>query len=88
LTPKTVTSLSDFKIGQQYNFFWNDGNPNNKILHLRGIVDSDVYVFCYWRKSKKYWNYKIESAGFLSMLIKDKIITYNGKSNIKLWEES
>lgn len=79
-----ATSLTDLKIGYQYNFFWNDGNPNNRIMHLRGIVDSDVYIFCQWRKSKKYWSYKVESAGFLEMLIKEGIISCAGKSNIKM----
>lgn len=77
--------ISDFgfKIGYKYKIFYNKGNVNNQIIHLRGIIDGDIYVYCYWRKSKRYYDYKVESATYLAMLIKDGHIYCDGKSNLE-----
>lgn len=40
--------------------FYGKDNPNNKIIHVRGVVDNDKVVFCYWLKHKQYWFYKVE----------------------------
>lgn len=87
MTNGTINKIIEdfgFKIGYKYKIFFNKNNLNNQTIHLRGIVDSDVFVYCYWRKSKKYYDYKVESAGYLAMLIKDGNISCAGKSNIKL----
>lgn len=43
--------------GQSVKVFYNNGNPNNCIRHIRGIVDGDYIVFRTWRKGN--WHYHV-----------------------------
>lgn len=39
--------------------FYQKGNLNNELRHIRAIVDEDMVVYCTWWKIHRRWNYKI-----------------------------
>lgn len=51
--------------GQKYRLYYNEGNINNAIWHIRAIVDDEYIVCRKWSKRKQSWIYFIEdSHGF------------------------
>ena len=46
--------------GKSVRVFYNENNPNNKIKHIRAIVDGEYIVFRVWGENKKQWFYCIE----------------------------
>ena len=57
-----------FKIGRKYRIFFDKGNPNNRTIHIRAIVDEEYYVVRYWGKHKRHWIYQIEYKSHLDLL--------------------
>lgn len=45
---------------QKVRVFYNEGNINNQLRHIRAIVDDEFVVFRVWSKHKQYWVYKVE----------------------------
>lgn len=48
--------------------WFNDGNPNNQLIHVRGIVDGRVVHRSYSRKWGGAWRYELEMPGWLELL--------------------
>jgi len=84
---KLVKSIDEIKIGRKYKVFYGNGNINNQILHVRGIVDKHI-VCCWWRMSKQYFQFIVETSYYFELLIKNKHLYNAGKSNIKFMEET
>ena len=47
------------KVGEKYRWFCGEGNPNNKTIHIRAIVDSAQIVYKQWSRRKQYWVYVV-----------------------------
>ena len=48
--------------GRRLYLFYNKGNLNNKIIHIRSFVDEEYIVFKTWLKHRRRWEYSIEHA--------------------------
>ena len=51
-------------VGKSYRLFYNEGNHNNKKMHIRAIVDGDIIVYRYWRYGKQRWQYIVDDMIF------------------------
>jgi hypothetical protein len=61
-------SLPDYVVpGATIRWFWGEGNPNNKLVHIRAIVDDEWVVYRWWSR-RKGWRYKIEWAYWFWLL--------------------
>lgn len=54
-----LNSIQDLKPNTKVRLFYNENNINNKIIHIREIVDGEYIVFKIYNK-RKGWIYKIE----------------------------
>lgn len=45
--------------GQKVKVFYNEGNINNQIRHIRAVVDGEFIVYRVWSR-RKGWQYCIE----------------------------
>lgn len=48
--------------GDEIRVYFNEGNINNKLLHVRAIVDGEWVVTKTWQKRRKRWHYAVEHA--------------------------
>jgi len=48
------------KPGSKLYIDYGEGNRNNRIIHIRAIVDEEWVVSRTWWKSKRRWHYVIE----------------------------
>ena len=55
----------DLKVGDKLRFFYQEGNVNNCLYHVRGIVDETRIVVRWW--AKKCWKYKIMDLYFIEI---------------------
>lgn len=62
------------EVGKSYRINYGVGNINNKLIHVRGIVDGDIVVYREWWKSKKYWRYFVNDMLYFDMLFWDGIM--------------
>jgi len=53
------------KPGLRIRFHLGDDNINNKLMHIRAIVDGSVIVYCTWSKQRQVWRHNIEDPYFL-----------------------
>lgn len=53
--------------GATLRWFWGEGHPNNKVVHIRAIVDDEQVVYRWW-SARKGWVYQIESAYWFWLL--------------------
>ena len=67
-------------IGYKYRIFYYKNNPNNKIIHIRQIVDDNQVVYMWWSKTKRRWIYEIDTKYFFE--IGNEHIKKLGKSKI------
>jgi len=56
------------KIGDTIKVFYNKHNVNNKILHVRAIVDEEYIVLKRWSKRKQRWHYSIEHISWFDSI--------------------
>jgi len=47
--------------------FYNKGNFNNQLLHVRGTVDG-ITVYRYWSRRWRCWRYKVDDFGEIDSL--------------------
>lgn len=62
------------EICKKYKIFWNENNVNNKIIHVRAIVDGDQVVYKEYWKSKKRWVYFVKEMQWFDMLKEKGVI--------------
>lgn len=41
--------------GQKIRVFYNKGNINNQIRHIRGIIDDEYIVYRVWQKNRYFY---------------------------------
>jgi hypothetical protein len=52
------------KVGESYRVYYNEGNRNNRVIHVRAIVDDEYVVIRYWSYRQKDWMYRLEWVGY------------------------
>jgi len=57
------------RVGAKVRVFYNDGNPNNELRHIRAVVDGEYIVYRVW--GHRRWRYRIEWAYTFFLLWKD-----------------
>ena len=57
--------------GFSYNIFFGTGNPNNKKIHVRAVVDEHWIVYRSRSKRKQRWVYEIDYDYFFQLLARD-----------------
>jgi hypothetical protein len=65
--------IIELKVGNSYRIFYNKGNPNNMLIHVRAIVDKDYIVTKVWKNCK--WRYRIEYYYLYQLLARDGMLT-------------
>jgi hypothetical protein len=56
--------------GTKLLLFFNEGNPNNKGIEIRGIIDNRI-IYRTWFKRKQYWHYAIEGLYMFELWTRD-----------------
>ena len=56
------------EIGKSYKIFYDEGNLNNKTIHVLAVVDDNMIVYKYWRRHKMTWNYTVEHISYFDLL--------------------
>lgn len=64
-----MITLDDLKVGTSVRIFYREGNPNNRRIHIRAIVDDSVFVCRQWSRSHQTWFYSILHTYRLELLI-------------------
>lgn len=59
------------KPGASLWIYYNEGNINNRKIHVRAIVDERQVVFRWWSPGRRRWVYKIEDVYYFYTLGKD-----------------
>lgn len=62
-----MINLDEIQKDKIIKIFYNKNNINNKILHIRNIVDIDYIVFKSYSKTKKRWIYNIEHISYFEI---------------------
>ena len=50
----------DLTVGKSFKIHYGEGNINNRVIHIRAIVDDDKVVFRWWSKGRQSWIYEVE----------------------------
>ena len=61
--------------GHAVRVFYNPGNINNRLIHIRAIVDEDQVVFRWWSKHKQCWIYQVEDMYYFTLRHNDGRLT-------------
>jgi hypothetical protein len=59
------------KPGNAVKIFYNPGNINNRLIHIRAIVDDDEIVYRFWSKYRQCWIYEMKNLYFFILLHRD-----------------
>jgi len=68
------------EVGKTYELFYNEGNCNNMIFHVRAIVDCEYFVYKWWSTNKQSWRYIIEWGYLFHSWKRDGLIIDKGWS--------
>lgn len=61
-----ASTTCSFEVGQKLRIYFNPHNINNKLYHVRAIVDNDYLVVRMYRHG--HWIYKLERLDTLQAL--------------------
>jgi len=61
--------------GNKIRLFYDKGNPNNNLMHIRAIVDDDQIVYRWWSRRKQNWRYVIVWRYMFELWHKDNNLT-------------
>ena len=62
------------KPGNSIQIYFNENNPNNRLIHIRAIVDERYVVFRTWSKHKQDWMYEIHPIIHFEVLQKENCL--------------
>lgn len=68
--------------GTSFRFFYNTGNPNNCIAHIRAIVDNEWVVWRKWARTKQRWIYLVDYIHFFWLHQKDHKVKRESKEHL------
>jgi hypothetical protein len=57
-----VTAL--LQPGQKVRFDYGEPSPNNRVCHIRAIIDEEYIAFRVWSKTRRRWLYYIDDVYF------------------------
>ena len=57
--------------GKKIRVWYTKDNPNNRLLHIRAVVDEDWIVFKEWWYSKKRWHYEVKHKYYFEIRNRD-----------------
>jgi hypothetical protein len=62
------------KVGDSFKIDYGPKNSNNKVIHIRALVDDEYYVFRWWSKRRQRWIYDIETIDALRFIDKENAL--------------
>lgn len=69
------------EVGQKWKICYDSANNlNNRLIHIRAIVDEHQLVICTWSRRKQYWRYEMMDLYYFNLLKDDGNIKLKGKS--------
>ncbi len=68
------------EVGQKWKIHYNAHNPNNRLIHIRAIVDEQQLAICTWSNRKKYWRYEMMDLYYFNLLKDNGNIKLKGKT--------
>jgi len=68
--------------GNKVRRFYNKGNPNNCVMHIRTIVDDEWIVYRVWWKGKQTWHYVINHRYRFELNYEKGRLSYAGRSKL------
>ena len=71
------------KEGYTYRIYYNKGNPNNKRIHVRAIIDQHQVVYAKWSKRWQCYRYFCQSLYEFGMMVDDGFLKRMGRTKIK-----
>jgi len=75
-------SLKDLlQPGKKLRIFYNENNINNRIVHIRAVVDDEYIVFKTWSQRQQRWSYQIESDYYFQLLLEEGRLTFGDVEN-------
>lgn len=60
--------MTTYRPGTRVRFDYGPGNPNNRLCHIRAVVDDDYIVLRLW-SPRRGWLYFVESRDYLDLTI-------------------
>ena len=57
--------------GDKWRFDYGTGNMNNKLCHIRAVVDDNQIVYRAWSKREQMWIYHIDHLYFWELVYSD-----------------
>jgi len=67
------------RVGEKYKIYYNPNNPNNRRIHVVGIVDGNQIITKYYNRVR--WVYTIERIEYYEMLINDGFMKKVSRGN-------
>jgi hypothetical protein len=62
-------------VGAKLRIDFGGNNPNNRLEHVRAIVDDDHVVTRWWSRRRRQWIYKVEHILWYELLLNDGYLT-------------
>ena len=62
-----INIQDDSKEGKSFRIFYGKDNVNNRIVHIRAIVDDEMIVFRWWSRQKQGWIYEVQHLYFFEL---------------------
>lgn len=64
-----INLLEDLKPGKSFRIRYdNKNNVNNRVIHIRAIVDDEMIVFRQWSRRRQRWIYAIEHLYYFELI--------------------
>ena len=57
----------DIQVGSSFRIYYDEDNPNNKVIHVRGLVDDQI-VIRHWNYRRQCWTYEIKNHIYFEVL--------------------
>lgn len=69
------------EVGDTLRFFYQEGNPNNRTVHVRAIVDDDYIVIRQWSRRRQRWIYTVEDRLYFEISQAHLVKVRGGRAN-------
>lgn len=66
--------ISLLEPGKTLRIFYNKGNVNNKLIHIRAVVDGYTIVFRWWSRKRRNWVYEVEDYYYFYIRFNDGVL--------------
>lgn len=76
----TAPARAIMRPGRKVRLFFQEGNHNNGILHVRAVVDDDWVIVRRWSRRKQAWVYQVECIYLYVLHLEGGHLSDAGKS--------